>query len=211
MEKRRKGRPPQDPSAAREKILDAATALLLQSGFDRFSIDAVARQGGVAKKTVYALIGSREDLVGQIVAHWTDTLDASDYPLPEVAHDGARSSALHALLRDISYIALSPQAIALFRLIASDKEARQRLAKVYNTNGIEKACRSLKSLLLRYQDAGLMKAFERDVIARAMLSVLIAEPLRRAAIGIDDPLVQSKKQRDHDIARCISVFEPILF
>ena len=211
MEKRRKGRPPQDPSATREKILDAATALLLQSGFDRFSIDAVARQGGVAKKTVYALIGGREDLVGQIVAHWTDALDASEYPISEVAHDGARSSALHALLRDISYIALSPQAIALFRLIASDKEARQRLAKVYNTNGIEKACRSLKSLLLRYQDAGLMKAFDRDVIARAMLSVLIAEPLRRAAIGIDDPLVESEKQREHDIARCISVFEPILF
>jgi AcrR family transcriptional regulator len=54
--------------AARERILDAATALMERSGFDAVNVVAVAAEAGVSRQTVYTHFGSREELLSQALA-----------------------------------------------------------------------------------------------------------------------------------------------
>ncbi|TDD21417.1 TetR/AcrR family transcriptional regulator [Nonomuraea diastatica] len=59
------GRPPQDPARQRERahrILDAATELVLRWGYDKTTIDDVAKRAGVAKGTIYLHWKTRDEL-----------------------------------------------------------------------------------------------------------------------------------------------------
>ncbi|WP_246079822.1 TetR/AcrR family transcriptional regulator [Nonomuraea mesophila] len=61
----RPGRPPQDPARQRERahrILDAATELVLRWGYDKTTIDDVAKRAGVAKGTIYLHWKTRDAL-----------------------------------------------------------------------------------------------------------------------------------------------------
>lgn len=58
-------RPPQDPARQLERahrILDAAAELILRWGYDKTTIDDIARQAGVAKGTIYLHWKTRDAL-----------------------------------------------------------------------------------------------------------------------------------------------------
>ncbi|MFC4113092.1 TetR/AcrR family transcriptional regulator [Nonomuraea zeae] len=66
----RVGRPPLDPARQLERahrILDAAGELILDRGYDKTSIDDVARRAGVAKGTIYLHWKTRDDLFAALL------------------------------------------------------------------------------------------------------------------------------------------------
>ncbi|GAA3663588.1 helix-turn-helix domain-containing protein [Nonomuraea antimicrobica] len=66
----RAGRPPLDPARQLERahrILDAVAELVLGQGYDRTTIDDVARRAGVAKGTIYLHWKTRDDLLAALL------------------------------------------------------------------------------------------------------------------------------------------------
>lgn len=64
----RVGRPPAEESEAlHDRILDEGWALLLDQGFEGFSIDRLARFARVGKPTIYARFENKEDLLRRIL------------------------------------------------------------------------------------------------------------------------------------------------
>ncbi|MEU0571511.1 TetR family transcriptional regulator [Nonomuraea sp. NPDC005983] len=64
------GRPPQDPARQLERahrILDAAAELILRWGYDKTTIDDVAKQAGVAKGTIYLHWKTRDALFAALL------------------------------------------------------------------------------------------------------------------------------------------------
>ncbi|MFG1612471.1 helix-turn-helix domain-containing protein [Nonomuraea wenchangensis] len=64
------GRPPQDPARQLERahrILDAAAELILRWGYDKTTIDDVARRAGVAKGTIYLHWRTRDQLFAALL------------------------------------------------------------------------------------------------------------------------------------------------
>jgi AcrR family transcriptional regulator len=55
----------------REQILDAALRLWTAHGFDATTVDALAREAGVAKGTVYLYFATKEDLFAAAVERWS--------------------------------------------------------------------------------------------------------------------------------------------
>ena len=55
--------PIQPRSAARERILEAATRLFLRDGFRAVGVDTIIAEAGVAKMTLYAHFPSKDDLI----------------------------------------------------------------------------------------------------------------------------------------------------
>src|SRR3954454_512650 len=49
-------------------VLRAARRAFLAAGFGAVSMDAIAREAGVSKATVYAHFGSKEELFGAVIA-----------------------------------------------------------------------------------------------------------------------------------------------
>lgn len=66
----RAGRPPQDPARQVERahrILDAAAELILRWGYDKTTIDDVAKLAGVAKGTIYLHWKTRDELFSALL------------------------------------------------------------------------------------------------------------------------------------------------
>lgn len=66
----RRGRPRTE--GADEKILGAALELLLERGYDRFSVDEAAATAGVAKTTLYRRWPTKDHLIVAVVARMQD-------------------------------------------------------------------------------------------------------------------------------------------
>jgi AcrR family transcriptional regulator len=57
----------QQAEETRRKITDAAHELLLASGYDKMTIESVAKAAGVAAPTVYAVFGSKRGILAAII------------------------------------------------------------------------------------------------------------------------------------------------
>jgi AcrR family transcriptional regulator len=210
VEKRQRGRPAQDRAALKEKVLTVATGILIEEDFSRFSIDAVAKSGGIAKKTIYSFVANRDELVGEIVSSWTSRLSEEGYETLWPAASEQWSSPLKALLFRIYRTALSKEAISLFRMITSDRDTRTQLAATYNRNGVEKAVVTLSKLLMSYVSVEMAAKPDVEAISRAMLAWLVGEPLRRAALGLEMPYDLSDAEVKKRVAACVALYEPVL-
>ncbi len=85
-----KGGRPRDPNAE-QAILDATVAQLLEVGFGRLSVDAVAARAGVGKATIYRRWRSKDDLLHAAISR----LDATG----QVVDTGDLQSDLRTILR----------------------------------------------------------------------------------------------------------------
>ncbi|MEV3858285.1 TetR/AcrR family transcriptional regulator [Streptomyces sp. NPDC050095] len=68
----RRGRPRSEGADAR--IVDAALALLIERGYDRFSVDEAASRAGVAKTTLYRRWPTKDHLIVAVVGRFQDTV-----------------------------------------------------------------------------------------------------------------------------------------
>src|ERR1700716_2896305 len=76
------GRPTREEAVRRDaRLLDVATKLFMERGFDCTSIDAVAETAGVSKPTVYARYHAKRDLftavLRAIIKRWLAPLSAA--------------------------------------------------------------------------------------------------------------------------------------
>src|SRR5438552_18969192 len=81
-------------------ILRGARRAFLAGGFGAVSMDAIAREAGVSKETVYAHFGRMEDLFGAVVAYVAELRFAG------FLVRGIATSELAALIRKISHVYL---------------------------------------------------------------------------------------------------------
>ncbi|GAA1704420.1 helix-turn-helix domain-containing protein [Nonomuraea bangladeshensis] len=103
------GRPPQDPARRLERahrILDAAAELILRWGYDKTTIDDVARRAGVAKGTIYLHWRTRDQLFAALLrrerVHLFDGIRASaPATLPELFGGLVRETLNRPLLRAV--------------------------------------------------------------------------------------------------------------
>ena len=61
-----------DPRGKAEAVLAAAERAFLAAGFGAVTMDAIAREAGVSKATVYAHYSSKEALFGAVVARLSE-------------------------------------------------------------------------------------------------------------------------------------------
>ena len=58
----------------RDKVLDAAEAVVQRTGASGLTIDAVAREAGITKGGVQYCFGSKDSLINAMLQRWCDCL-----------------------------------------------------------------------------------------------------------------------------------------
>lgn len=201
---RRRGRPARPEAEVRHAVLQAALDLLLAQGYEATTIEAVATHAGVAKKTVYRHASNREALVGLAVREWTDGF------APQLQRDARDTDEvlplLHDILQAVCAQALSAQAVRVFRLLTTDFPGKDALLRAYLDNGIGRGRALLADWLRRQQQRGLLRAGDPERMARLVLSMAVAEPLRERAIGV----VAEDASVDAHLRDCLHLMEPML-
>jgi TetR/AcrR family transcriptional repressor of mexJK operon len=184
----RGGRPSRQQAAKLgERILDAATHLFLSHGYGATSIEAVARRARISKRTFYHRFPDKPALFVAVVHRIIEGLRPSaDIPLLE----GDLHEILLRLARLILHAALSPQAIALNRLIVAESGRFPRLAAVM-TDATEEAIRLIAGILEGEIRARRLALANPTFAAQQFLYMIIALPQRRA-MGFGAPMASAE-------------------
>jgi len=187
----RGGRPSREESGRlADRILIAATTLFLAEGYGATSIEQVAREARVSKRTFYARFEDKAALFGAVLHRIVEGLrPAAPIPLVEGADLAAN---LQRLAELILRAALSPQAIAVHRLIIGESARFPALAAAVNRNAAtEEGVAMIASLLEREARAGTMALDDAHFAARHFLYMVITIP-QRVAMGLDKPMTEAE-------------------
>jgi TetR/AcrR family transcriptional repressor of mexJK operon len=135
-----------------ESILAAAKQCFLARGFEAVSMDAIARAAGVSKATVYAHFTSKEELFGAVIGRECER-HFSGFSAHELdPHDVAAS--LFVLGRRFLDLILSPDAIALHRIILGEVTRFPLLGEVFWQAGPQRNLAQIEAFMQRSVAAG---------------------------------------------------------
>lgn len=167
-------------TARQDQLLDELVALVLAEGFGHLTLDDVAARLRCSKSTLYAVAGSREQLVrAVVVAFFARSTDAVELALVGVA---AHRDRVATYLRAVA-TALRPASAAFVADLAAFAPARE----VYEHNTAAAAAR-VRELVDDGVAAGEFRAvhaaFLADVVAATMAR--IQQRAVAATTGLDD-------------------------
>jgi TetR/AcrR family transcriptional regulator, mexJK operon transcriptional repressor len=184
---RRGGRPSRDQAPLlRERILEVATELFLAEGYGTTSIEAVAGRAGISKRTFYHRFDDKAALFAAVVHRIIEQIR----PPPEVPLlEGSNlHNILHRLAGLILRAALSPQAVALHRLVTAESVRFPNLTRaVYDAGWAHEATELIGNLLTRELRDVRFSAQMREFAAMQFLYMVVTLPQRRI-MGLGSPL-----------------------
>jgi TetR/AcrR family transcriptional repressor of mexJK operon len=188
---RRGGRPSQaDAARLGDHILEIATELFLTEGYGSATIEAVAARAGVSKRTLYHRFEDKSALFIAVVHRIVSQIR----PPPGVAL--LEGSNPHEILRRLAgfvlQAALSPQAIALHRLVMAEAARFPELVRaVYDEGWADEAAALIGSVLGRALRGARPSPRAGAFAAEQFLQMVVTVPQRRA-LGIGVPMTPAE-------------------
>ena len=194
------GRPTREEAEARDvRLLDVATRLFMERGFDGTSIDAVAEAAGLSKPTVYARYLDKRDLFAAVLRGWIRRWLAPVSAAAEAeAETGPKSikTTLHELSRHTVAYTLAPEAGALQRILLAQAVQFPELAKLANEEGWLRAVRGVASILRQSAARGHIKVDDPELAADMFLNLVLGHSKRLALYGIaTDPETEERHRK----------------
>lgn len=183
--KRRSGGRPTAGAAAllETAILDQATAAFLAEGYAATTIEAIARACGVAKRTIYARWSGKPALfravLERLMAKWLSA--AGDW-----AEADSLQAALDGAAERILAVALTPEAVALHRLLIAESARFPELPLMMHQAGASEGTTRIAALLDRAVENGDLPSLDTAFAAEQFLHLVLAGPQRRA-LGLGPP------------------------
>jgi TetR/AcrR family transcriptional repressor of mexJK operon len=156
-----------------ESILAAAKRAFLAGGFGAVSMDTIARDAGASKATVYAHFGSKEELFGAVIARECERYFAS-FSADELDPHDVRTS-LGVLGRRFLEVVLSPDAIALHRIIVSEVTRFPTLGEVLWQAGPERQRAQIGAFLQSAAACGSLSPGDTRLAAEQFISLVRGE------------------------------------
>jgi len=144
-----------DETAVRERILDAAFAAFMESGYATTSTLEIATRARVSKRELYALVGNKQEMLIACISERAKRLDVpADLPMPR--DRGTLEQVLASfgtkLVREVS----DPTVIAVFRLAIAEAVQAPEVARALDSTGRQASRAALRKIMARAQASGLL-------------------------------------------------------
>lgn len=176
----------------RRQILDAAIERFLADGYERTSMDNVARTAAVSKQTVYQHFDTKAALLAHVV---TDVIERTsvdaDAPIAALAESDDLSRDLRVYARAQLRWVIQPAPMRLRRLIVAEAQTFPDLAQLFYELGPQAAVDQLGTAIARLHDRGLVAAPDPARAAADLNWLVLSDAINRAMfLGIDRPLTE---------------------
>ena len=183
-----------DETAVRKRILDAAFAAFMKSGYATASMLEIATRARVSKRELYALVGNKEEMLIACISRRAKRLRVPE-DLP-VLRDRATLERVLAsfgtnLVREVS----DPTVIAVFRLAIAEVVQAPEVARALDSIGRETSRAALRKIMTEAQASGLLSGRPAELAAQfagllwrdLMVSLLLGvtqRPNQRETVGL---------------------------
>src|SRR5690242_7013205 len=105
-----------EPESTRDTILRTAGQVFLSYGYEQSSMDEIALQSGVARRTLYNQFASKKALFDATMTQLWDGMPL-DAIVDATAKEGPAEEVLYAIGRAIADFWTPPEAVAFLRLV----------------------------------------------------------------------------------------------
>ncbi len=166
-----------------ESILAAAKRAFLAAGFGAVSMDTIAREAAVSKATVYAHFGSKEELFGAVIERECEQY-FERFSAGELDARDVRAS-LMILGRRFLELILSPDAIALHRIIVGEVTRFPMLGEVFWRAGPERERVQIEGFLRSAAAAGALTLPDPRLAAEQFVSLVRADVQLRQLLRLE--------------------------
>jgi AcrR family transcriptional regulator len=166
-----------------ESILAAAKRAFLAAGFGAVSMDTITREAGVSKATVYAHFGSKEELFGAVIERECEQY-FDRFSAGELDPRNVRAS-LTILGRRFLELILSPDAIALHRIIVGEVTRFPMLGEVFWRAGPERERVQIEGFLRSAAAAGALTLPDPRLAAEQFVTLVRADVQLRQLLRLE--------------------------
>lgn len=187
------GRPKASEAEARvQELIEVAARLFLAKGYNKVSLEMIAREARVAVRTIYVKFGGKAGLFQAILLrgreHYFSSMEdlaSNQHPIREVLVDFAN--------RFIKLLT-SQAVINLHRMVIAEAHTSPELAQAFFDGGP----RQTRLMLTRYFERPDVKVQLRDdltppQLAVHMINCLTGDPLKRYLFDMDEQMAANER------------------
>jgi len=190
------------PLTKREQIVQAARKLFLESGYETTSMDALATEANVSKRTVYSYFANKEELFSAIMQ--TLCSESSCTHPSELHGDMPPEKALREFACNMVGLKQSPEENGVFRVVLAEGIKFPELGKAFWNNGPEPAKQILAAYLAKQVKLGVLKIDDTGIAAMQFIGMVKHPHSMPELFGFTEPASDEERQRALDQA--ISIF-----
>jgi TetR/AcrR family transcriptional repressor of mexJK operon len=199
-QKRSAGRP--KDMAKRNAMMDAAACLFFRNGLEAVTMEAVAREAGVSKVTVYGHFTSKEALFGSVVRRETATIRQGLEQLPDT-HDAVRQSLIEVGIGTVRFL-LEPHVLAVERVMSQQGEQHPKLLQAFFEAGPWAISQWLREKLEGLASAGHLTLPAPALAADQLCSMWQGMLTKEVRMGVRPPPTDDELKRQ--ITSAVDVF-----
>jgi TetR/AcrR family transcriptional regulator, mexJK operon transcriptional repressor len=178
------------PGSKPAQIMLAAKDLFTSQGFGATSMDAIARQANVSKATLYAHFSGKEELFAAIVSH---ACRAQSRLLSTPDADGLEpTEALSEIGRNFLSLILSPQAVAIFRVVVGETARFPDLGRIFFESGPNQMRATLSAFLAKAAERGQLDIEEPLRAAEHLIGMLQTPVHLHVLFGVKESFTKAE-------------------
>ncbi len=181
------------------QLISAAENIFLQKGYHTATMSDVAKAARMSKKTVYQLIESKAELFALLLAHNQSLLN-----FPESQPGWTVREELVENLLCLARFLLSPDQIAIIRLIMAEYTHSPDLGRLFHLRRMNKAKLRLETCLFDMAAENCMPVKDAREMAAMLIGMAIAEFHISVLIGFRS--VPSKAVLEARVRRAVDIF-----
>ena len=190
------------PATKAAQVVQAARRLFMERGYGATSMEAVAREAGVSKATLYAHFAGKAELFSAIVAaecrRFVPTVDESEVDRLPVAE------ALVRIGRRFLDLLISPPAMAAYRVVVAETPRFPELGRAFYDAGPATTLRVLAGYLERATARGELAVADPHTGAALLIGMIRSHLQLRALLGVVASVDDA--ERDRHVRAAVELF-----
>ncbi len=186
-----------------QAIIDVATEVFREHGFERASMSEICARVGGSKATLYSHFASKELLFLEVVVRGFDQEFETIFRRLEAEDDSDVGAALSELGKRLLSFIFSPDFVPLRRLVFAEQENREFGRTAY-ASGPKRGNEMIAAYLARSMARGHLRCGDANVAAWQLQALLQAELFYPVFMGAKDEV--SEAEIDVCVRHAVDVF-----
>lgn len=174
----------------RAQVLQGATTVFSRDGYEGASMSRIAQQAGVSKGTLYNYYENKADLFAACIAGQCSAT------LAQALEPALASARPEEVLRNLGTrmmeLMLSPKALTIFRVVASEAPKFPELSQAFYQAGPARAIGTLAGWLAAETTAGRLDVPRPQIAAEQFFSLCQAGIWLRQVLHVDPPIAPAE-------------------
>lgn len=185
----------------REQIIAAGRKLFMGAGFGETSMDGIAAEANVSKRTVYSHFENKETLFAAVMKGICEEMGGPELydDSVEERFDGPPREVLRWFAHGMLRLILAPDALAVFRVVLAESVKKPELARLFWDTGPGAVAGQLSKYFAHLDKKGCIAVNDPDRAALLFIGLVKSPYHLQLLFGLGDPPSVEEMEKTADL------------